>query len=124
MDSNIEPVRHRASPELRSGSHGRYERGVDGLELLGRRADDDEGDGVLPWLTALQADAMVSRVRRGGLMRMSGDPVLVLRVIVVAVAVHVQSGDTPPRGEKGDSEKDRGQPAHKASVCNAGGVVK
>lgn len=116
MDSNVSHVDRRLQLQFWSGNRRGHGLRIDGVRLRRTRADEDERDRVPTRIAAFQMDGAVWGMGCHQVVLMSGEPMMVHRVIVIRVVVDVQYRDMPQPGDQGQSEQDCSQATHKASV--------
>jgi len=103
-------------PNFRNGRGRQHELRVDEVNLRRRCGDEREGQDVLSRGAALQLSRSVIRLAPRGLVRVGGQPVVVLGVVVIAVGVRVQPRRQAGGRSQRKDEQQRQDAAHPLSV--------
>lgn len=95
------------------------ELGVDGRRLRRRSDKDGYRDGMFAGIATLEMDAFPGVVRCLDLVLMSGEPMLVLRVVVVPIEMSVRDEALTGADGQGHSEHDRQKALHDPECTQA-----
>ena len=105
LDLNLATARYRDG-ELR----------MDGVHLRWRRTHERDRHGVLSRIAALQMSHSVVGIARWRVVRMSREPMMVLRMVVILVGVRVQQRRHAERRNQRRDEQQRCNAVHKLSL--------